>query len=72
MTFNVDGVYVRVHPTKRDPYHKWVAYAKRAPFVLRDDPAVSHILEPGDMWFEFGNDPDAMIATLVAEVKADS
>lgn len=71
MTHFVDGVYVRVMRTRGLKSRDWVVYAKTEPFKTRDDPDASHIFEPGEMWFDFGNDLDALIAGIVDEVKRE-
>jgi len=64
----VDGVHVRVSRTKRwEPERKYVALAKREPFVLA---GLAFIDEPGEVWFRFGGDRAVLVDEIVAEVKA--
>lgn len=65
----VDGVYVRLRPTRPDPLfpsRPLLGMAKREPFQR----AGLDLLEPGDVWFQFGDDAAALVDALVAEVKA--
>lgn len=65
----VDGVYIRItQVTEQVPHYKYLGFAKRKPFQY---PGLS-ILEPGDVWFQFSDDPATLVDLLVTEVKTDN
>lgn len=65
--YAVDGVYVRIRPTRNSLTKKYLALAKREPFQL---PGADPISEPGEVWFKFGDDVADLVDLLVAEVQS--
>lgn len=45
---------------------RWVAMAKRTPFVTGDP-----IREPGEVWFEFGDTEEKAMEMLVKSIRAE-
>lgn len=64
--YYVDGVFVRIRSsgTRKG---RLLGLAKVEPFVLV---GVDPIFEPGEVWFQYGDDRVDLVSSLVAEVLA--
>ncbi len=63
--FFVDGVYVRVRPS-RNSKHSLLAAAKVEAFVCS---GLDLLREPGEVWFGFGEDKISLIRQVVSEAR---